>query len=300
MFTPHDVSFDATVLGNLSSINHNTASTLQQAFASGGTSPSAQYLAQQSPATTLQTTALERLLGLNSNLMISSGLCVSSATSTIPFRELEGCGTGSASHQSLSTTNLFAFINSISAQLTQPATADVELRYISTDGNTPPITVNSGASLSAAVLLSEFLLAEVYIDGVLIDEVTGVTVNPGITIVEKRQGTGTYPTQIIAKAESASIEITTQNLVQANALVNGAATSTGVDIYLAKRAHGSRTELFTATEHIKISSTAGLKQTQSISTTREDGSGVIKVDLSLPSSGDQVLLAATTGVAITV
>lgn len=300
MFTPHDVSLNSNVLGNIASINHNTASTLLAAYASGGTSPSAQYQGNQSPASTLQTTALQTLLGLNSGNMISAGVCVSSATSTLPFRELEGCGTGAASHQSLSTTNLFAYINSMSAQIGQSATADVELKYISADGKTSPIAVNSGASLSAAVLLPEFLFAEAYIDGVLIDEVTGVTINPGITIVEKRQGTGIYPTQIIAKAESASIEITTQNLVQANALVNGAATSTGVDIYLAKRAHGSRTELFTATEHIKISSTAGIKQTQSIQTTREDGTGVIKVDLSLPSSGPQVLLSATTGTAITV
>ena len=299
MFTTHDITLDATVIGNILSLNHNTGATLQAAYASGEGSPKAQYLAQQSPVTTFQSTALGTILGLNSTTMISAGLCVASATSVFPFKELVGCGTGSASHQSISTSNCYLFPTSISAQIGQAATADIEVRHLSADGNASPLTANSGASLSAAALLPEYLLAEVYIDGTLIAEVTGVTITPGFTIVEQRQGTGTYVTQVIAKVETASIEITTQNIVQANALINGAATSTGVDIYLAKRKHGAVTELFTATEHIKISSTAGVKQTQSIAVSREDGSGVIKVDLVLPAAGTQVCLAATVDVAIT-
>ena len=301
MYTIHDVVLNASVIGNITSLNHATNRGLVPAFASGVASPKRQYVGESPHSSTLTTTGLEVLLGLNTDTMISEGLCVTGATSVLAFSERVGCLSGSASHQAISTQNVFAYITSLSAQISQSATADVELKYLSADGITSPVTAVSGASLSAAVLLDEFLLAETYIDGVLVDEVSGVTINTGFELIDQKQGAGIYPTDVFLKTVNPSIEITTMDLAKTIALLNGATCSTGVDIYLAKRKDGAVTELYTATEHIKISSTAGgLKHMVSTQASRDDGSGVIKIDMVLPASGTQVCLTAATGVAITV
>ena len=304
MYTIHDVVLGThastpVVVGNITSLNHSTNHTIVAGYASGTVSAKAQYIGESPHSTTLTTTALEILLGLNTATFLSAGLCVNTANSIFAFREHVGCNSGVASNQAVSVANLFTYITSISAQIGQSVTADLECRHLSSDGITSPVVVVTGASLTAAALLPEFILAEAYIDGVLIDQVTGITINTGIELQEQKQGAGIFVTDVFVKTANPTSEITTQDFAKANALLNGATASTGVDIYFAKRKSGAITELYTATEHVKIASTAGgVKHLTTMQASRDDASGVIKIELVLPAAGTQSCLIASTGIAI--
>lgn len=296
MYTVHDISLDSDVIGNIVSLNHNTNGTIVPAFASGATGPGKQFVGETSQSSTFQSTALEQILALNSGTMLQVGQCTTSATTTVPFSERVGCLSGAASHQSISSSNTYTYLTSIAGTRGQSATIDGEIKYLSTDGVTAPITFTSGASLTAAALVEEYLLAKVFIDGVEVPELTGVTINPGFELIEQRKGTGVYPTDVFTKTIAPSIEINTEDFASVVALVNAAALSSGVDVYFAKRTDGGVTVAYATAEHIKIAAVNGLKQMSSASVSRDDGSGTVKIDLRLPTSG--AILVSTNDVAI--
>ena len=295
-YTIHDISLDSNTIGNIVSINFNPNGTVTPGFASGAVGPSTQYVSESTPSSTFQSTALEQILALNTGTMLQVGQCTTSATTTVPFAERVGCLSGSASHQSISSSNTYTYLTSIAGQLGQSATIDGEIKYLSTDGVTSPCTANSGASLSAAVHAEEYLLAMALIDGTEVPGLQGVTITPGFEIIEQREGTGIYPTDVFVKTIAPMIEITTNDLASAVAVVNAAALSSGVDVYFAKRTDGGVTVAYATEEHIKIAAVNGIKQMSTASTSRDDGSGTIKIDLRLPSSG--AILVSTNDVAI--
>lgn len=301
MFTIHDIDLGTVapeVIGNLITVNHNTNSGLVPIFKSGDQTPAGFFTGATPHSTSAQSTALANLFAMNSDLFISSGLCLGSDLSTIPFRELVGCPAAAAVHEAITALNLLAIPETFTGNVDgTSATLDFLIRYLSTDGQISPVTFAPGVTLSAAVIQPEYLFAKLFVDAVQVPEVTSVTGNFNFTLKERSEGVGIYPTRFFLES-APTLEFVTEDLTAALALLDATATA-AVDVYFALRLPAPAiTDLFANLVHFKLAATNGVKALQVINGSRETATATVRLDLALPTGGNQVVWTYTDLVAI--
>jgi hypothetical protein len=290
---PYDVSLNAAVIHQISNLSHKTGGNFQPAFAGGNVRPSAYFQGESPHSSSLTTTDLGTILALNTNTFISAGLCVSAATTSVPFRLRTDCGTfaSGASHSAIQCNNTLATLEAISGKLNQSASADLMLRYKSSDGFTPPCSFVGSQTLADATFVAEYQLHSVEINGVVVPELQGVDISTGIKVIEQKNG-GPFNTALFLSEGLPSITITTESVSAAAALLDAAPLGSGIVIAFAKRKSGSIIEDLEDLVHITIAGATGIQQADTIGgDARSNSSNTIRVNVLALTSSIGVALA---------
>ncbi len=262
-FSPFDISLPGPItVGQIKSLTHSTNAQVQPGFGSGEVSPAAMFQGDSPHSSQFQTTQLATLLGIGTNTFLNNGVWYGAANCLVPFRKRMSGGRyeSGANHVAMQSGRTLLTPGSLSAQGSAAATLDVTIQYASSDGFLSPITGLTAQSLSAAVFTGEYQLARAKINGVAVPELTGIAVNPGITVVEQRVDGGPFAKNFFITQVLPTIDLTTEDIEAAISVINAAGIGTGVEIFLAKKLNGAITEDFANTVHIKISGANGLRQ----------------------------------------
>ena len=124
--SPYDVSLGTPVIKQISNLTHKTGGSVVPGFAGGNVRASALFQGDSPHSTSLSSSDLATILGLNTSTFISAGLCISGATTSVPFRLRADCAEFSAgsTHQALQSSNTLAILDSISGKMNEAAKAD--------------------------------------------------------------------------------------------------------------------------------------------------------------------------------
>lgn len=190
----------------------------------------------------------------------TAGIAVSSGTITIPYQVRANKGTFAAggSHYSLSGTDGLIWPTSFALPAGGDASASLECLFLSSDGDTIPVSVNTGVTLSAETFQSNYTLGPVSVNGTALSNVTGVTVTTGIEVTPVFYRFNYAPQGFIVRRRP-MIDITFYDLDTLNALGAGWGTGTACVVYARKRAVTGFVADITA-EHIAFSFADGLVQ----------------------------------------
>lgn len=292
--TPYDITLGgSTTVKQIRSCTHNVNGTVVNAFGSGEVAPAQLFQGNTPQTSAVSTTDLGTVLGLNTNLFISSGLYILSGNTDVPYRKRASGGTYAAggSHTALRGISTLVTPDTINAAQGESATLDFTLRHRSTQptgvttlpGETPPTTEITGATLSAAAAVTaEYMLHSVKIAGTAVPSVQSVTITPGISVMDQFSGGLPYPTDYFISEVVPTIEITTDDLESASGLLEAAGLGSGVTVYLAKRSDGGVFVDTTTSVHIAITAAAGLQQATTLGgDSRSNSSGTIRINAKL-------------------
>jgi hypothetical protein len=265
----YDVSFNATVLKNVRSTGYNDSAQIIMDRASGSPDPSAIYMGNSEPIVNLQTTDLATLVGLNSNTFVSSGLCVKEQSTTIPVAKRADCASLAAggSHVTFVGNDVIVIPTQFEARQDseEGATATVEVRFRSADGITAPITMSKTATLSAASYAVPYGLAAAFVDDTNVDNLIGIVVNPGITLVLQRHGGGIFPRKHFIQFRDPTIDLIVEDAEVAEAFINRYGTgNVGVRAFFRKKKDGSAYEADNAEAHIRFSFASALSKMETL------------------------------------
>lgn len=290
--SPYSVSLNATVINQIMNLSHKTGANFQPGFSGGNVAPSAYFQGEAPHSSSLSSTDLGTILGLNSGTFISAGLCIASNVTSVPFRLRADCGTftSGSSHSAIQCSNTLATLESISGKLNESAMADMTLRYKSADGFTSPVSFVGSISLSDATFVAEYVLHSIVVNGVTLAQIQGVDISTGIKVLEQKSS-GPFSTAFYIQEGLPSISITTEDAAYAGSVINSAGLGTGIAINFAKRAASGIIVDPADEEHITVSGAVGIGQAETIGgDSRGNASNTIKIN---PLS-----LTAATGVAL--
>ena len=292
--SPHNVTLNAATISQIQDLTHNINPTVLNAHSSGQPAPSAIFQGDTPQSTSLTSTDLATILALNSTTFISAGLYTAGATSSIPFRKRAGGAiyTAGAAHLALQCSDTLFTPDAISCPQNDPASLSGTLRYVAgTDAFTPGVSLASSQTLSDATFINEYVLHSATIAGAAVPELQSVTINPGLTVVEQKDGGGPFPTALYITEQLPTIEFQVEDMATVAALLESATLGAGVVVYLAHRAAGGIITGKAATAHITITAAAGVRQVQSMGgDARSNSAGTLRCNA--------LALVAAVGVAI--
>lgn len=195
----------------------------------------------------------------------TAGLAVSGGTITIPYQARENLSTfgGAGDHYTLSATSGFIHPTAFNLTSGDAATVSLECIYVSSDGETTPVAVNTGASLSAASYVGVYGLGPISINGTAIERVQSVTVVPGIELAA-RMYRYNFVTEVYIVRRRPYIEIVTEDLPTLAALGSTWGVGTACVVYARKRSQTGFVADATAS-HISFSFADGLVKPAQIS-----------------------------------
>lgn len=305
---PHSITFNATAVGQMTDISHNTGGTVQRG-SSGEVDPQALFQGDSPHSTSFTSTDIEGLLALNSGAFITSGLYISGSNVTVPFRKRSSGSTFAtgSSHAALQSGKTFTIPMSMSAQGSNPVQMQCDIKYLSADGFTSPISKVTGQTLTQATFNKEYLLKKIEVNGTAVPELTGFTLNFGITVIEQKTDGGPFTQSVYISLRDPTVDITTEDLDAAMSVINATEVveaSGGLIIYLARRKKGSIVyaddeQISTTSQHIKIVANAGLWQATTIGAqAAQNGSGTIRLTASGDDPASTAVLVATNNVDI--
>lgn len=305
---PHAITFNATAVGQITDISHSTGGTVQRG-SGGEVDPQALFQADSPHSTSFTSTDIETLLALSSGAFITSGLYLSGSNVTVPFRKRavgSTFATGSA-HSALQSGKSFTMPNSMSASGSNPVQMQCDIKYLSADGFASPISKVSSQTLTQSSFNKEYLLKKVVVNGTAVPELTGFTMNFGMTLIEQKTDGGPFTQSAYISLRDPTIEVTSEDLDAAMSVINAAeitAGSGGVVIYLARRkvgsiVYGDDEQVSTTSQHIKIVAPSGLWQASSIGAqAAQNGSSSIVLTCSSADPATTPVLVATNNVDI--
>ncbi len=267
--TSYDVTLNSTVLKNVRSTGYNDSAQIIMDRASGSPDPSAIYLGNSEPIINLQTTDISTLVGLNSATFVSAGLCISGSSTTVPVAKRADCASlaSGGSHVTFVGNDVIIIPTQFEARQDseEGATATVEVRFRSSDGITAPITMSKTASLSSASYAVPFGLGKAFVDDVEVGNLTGIVVNPGITLILQRHGGGIYPRKHFVQFREPSIDLIVEDAEVAKDFIDRYSTgNVPVRAFFRKKKDGSVFELDAAETHIKFSFAAAFSRMETL------------------------------------
>lgn len=292
----YDVSFNATVLKNVRSTGYNDSAQIIMDRASGSPDPSAIYMGNSEPIISLQTTDIATLVGLNSATFVSAGLCVNGSSTTVPVAKRADCASlaSGGSHVTFVGNDVIVIPTQFEARQDseEGATATVEVRFRSSDGISPPITMSKTATLSAASYAVPFGLGRAYVDDTEVGNLVGIVVNPGITLVLQRHGGGIFPRKHFIEMREPSIDLIVEDAEVAQSFIDRYGTgNVPVRAFFRRKKDGSVFELDEATQHVRFAFASALSKMETLEAA-QTGNG----STTLRCYGKA--LVATSGVAI--
>ncbi len=278
--SPYDVSLNSDVIHQISNLNHKTGANFTPGFAGGNVKAAAYFQGESPHATSLTSTDLGTILALNTATMISAGLCISAAVTSVPFRLRSDCGTfaSGSSHKAIQCSNTLALIETISGKINQSASADLMLRYKSSDGFTSPVSFVSSIALSDATFVAEYQLHSIVINGTTLGQIQGVDIATGLKVIEQKSG-GPFATAFYINENLPGITIQTEDVAYAGSVINAAGLGSGIAINFAKRKSSAIIEDLEDEVHITISGAVGIGQAESIGgDVRNNAANTIKIN----------------------
>lgn len=193
--------------------------------------------------------------------IITAGLSVAAGTIAVNFQKRQALGTFAAAgnHLKLSGTDGLLLVRTITLPNGGNASATLEGIFISSDGTTAPVAINTGQSLSSEAFTGLMTLGPVSLNGTTLDQVTGVTIDTGLSVDAKHYNGQNYLRDVGVKIvrRRPRVNITLEDLASLSGLgpLWGVATS-GV-IYGRKRSGaGFVSDVIAA--HLKITFADGI------------------------------------------
>lgn len=269
----YDASLDAVTVSQIMSTDVQSNVAVFNGRYSGGLAPQHVSVLSGEPRVVCKTGDIVTLLtGVGT---LSSGLSVGGyGGGLFPWNERTAGGTFDSTSKTISSTQGFAYVQSIDAQQDSEEGATATFEYIPTwDGSTLPLVVNTGVTLAGQSFVSAFGLGPVKIGSTAIPGITGVSIKPGITVTVKRyQGdiftsacyvTKLDPQFVLTFEDSASMYAFTAmySAIASNAI-----------IYLRKRTAGGTYVSNATTTNLSFTLTGGMTVTDSVSGSNQDNS----------------------------
>jgi hypothetical protein len=188
----------------------------------------------------------------------TAGIPVLSGTIAIPYQIRANLSTfgGSGDHYKLSGTNGLVVPTSFTLPAGGDATVALECVFLSADGDTIPVAVNTAQSLTAEAFQAKYSLGPVSVNGTVIPNVTNATVTPGIEL-QVQFYRFNYATDAFIVRRRPVIEITTHDLPTLSSLGAGWGTGTALVAYARKRSTTGFVADATA-QHVKFSFADGV------------------------------------------
>ena len=281
-FVVTDAILGASVLKQVTNSSHRTGAAVRSAKTSGAATISEIYGVRQEDVTTLTTGDCDTLLDLNSNNFISQGLSVLSGTVTVPFKNRANGGLfeGATAHSQITGANALIIPTGIEASQDseQGATATCEIHWLSTDGHTQAVTGSAGNSLASEAFTVEFGLGIADINGTDLDTLTGIRVNPGISVVKQSANGGIWPRKASIQMVEPTIDVTVHDIDEVITLTDGFTNLTSFECYLRRRSDGGTYVANGTATHIKLSFAAGIAHAETIDAP-ESGNGSVTIRL---------------------
>lgn len=173
----------------------------------------------------------------------TAGLAVSGGTIAIPFLARSNLSTfaAGASHYAVSGTNGLIVPTQFAVQDTGPATVGLECVFVSTDGETAPVSELGSQTLAASSFVGLYGMGPVVVTtagpvNTVLDRPSGFTVRPGITMrPEFARGKNYAEEAFIVPPVVPVIEVTCYDLDSLLGSLGGWGAILGLTCYLRKR-----------------------------------------------------------------
>jgi len=264
----------ANTVEQVTSVNYDAGLNIMTGRASSSATPGAYFVVDGKPRISLTSSDLEGTLNTFSD-SISTGVAIASDTITIPFQERTTAGTfkSGANHYSMTATDAGLVVTSIDASGNgdgSNVTISVDCLLVSSDGETNPITSNTGATLAASAFNGLWNMGAAYANSTLIGCATGWTVRPNLQMEYYQCDGNPYPTDTYidtSKAIEPEIEVQFDSIVSADLFAGSFVAGTTAVVYARKRATGGLlVAKGTAASHVSFTlATAGIHDIKTIS-----------------------------------
>lgn len=267
----YDADLNGAAIQQISDARFSPNNRIAPAFTSAGITPSALYLMEGAPRHAMTSMDLAGVLGA---ISATAGLNVTSGAGVFPWNKRADGGTfaGATSHFTLTSAEFFSWIESLAGGTKEDAQAVVNTVFRSTDGQTAPVTANTGQSLSAAGFGAVYRLALVKLNnGGGLTQVTGAmraTVNFGITVRPKELTDGEiFPTAWYLTRQVPFMDLEFNDLDKNDEANFGLLfqTLTGVQVFFQKRAAGGTLVSSATAEHVQCSFADAINDVQQLS-----------------------------------
>jgi len=283
----YDAILGASSLKQIRRTSYRSQAKILTGRMSGAVDPSAKFLQEAQPRATFD---CEDLAGLLTLISVTAGLYVSGSTVTLPWNKRANGGTwaGGSANDVLSGTSCLAVITSISgAQGDDGVVGSIELAFLSTDGQTPPIAASVNNALASQAYNAWYAMGPFYVDSSQLSQVKSTRVDPGVEMMAKMYDGDVYPRLTFIQARNPAVEVEFENFDALYAQTPIAAAMTNCAVYYRKRVVGGTFVSDATAAHVKLSLGTGIK----ICNTAE-GSGHENATASLRFEG--LLLSSST------
>jgi len=288
----HDLIFGSGVaIKQCQAVDHSNNFTLLIGRDSGDVDPAFTGVMEAEPTTTVTSLDVAGMVGIFG----VAGASVSAGTVTIPMTRRAAGSTfaGTSSHFTMTGANAFGYPTTYSAQQGQDATAAADIMFLSTNGLAAPLSSATGATLSANAYNVAYTLGPATIDGTEVPEITGITVNPGLTVETRKYSGSVYPTVCVITQRNPTIELTVADFDEIDTYGPMFVTNDSIDAvaYFRKCADGSTRVADATEEHIAFTLSDGITTVESFSgQDTSDGSAVIRI------TGKTLTVSATSAI----
>lgn len=275
----HDVLFGAAVpIKQCQTVSHSNNVNPYIGRNAGGSAPAFVGVMSAEPTATVTSYDVAGLVGIFGVTVAS----VSAGTVTLPFRKRADGSTyaGTLSHFTMTGANAHGFPTSYTATQDSPASGTVEIKFMSTTGLAAPLTSATGATLGAQAFNTMYTLGPAGVNGTQVPEITGITVNPGITYEVRMFNGSPYPEKCVIITTDPTIELTFADFdaIDTYGPMFTSNDSQDVTAYFRKMDDGSTRVADATAEHIKFTLSDGLNIVQDFSASDTgDGSATLMI-----------------------
>jgi hypothetical protein len=256
----YDVILGGTTVRQVSSSTFEKNGTTIYGSKSGATTASAFYGGPAEPQSRIRTTDLYTLLGLSN--FFTSGLCVDDGTVIQPWQKRSDCG--SFQGGSTNSTVSGGYVHTVPTRISASQDADAEMELLMTwkspDGITAPYAINDNQSLSASSYIGQYALAECVLNGITIEQMVSVSIDPAMALSSKRF-VGNYPKKTYIRTLRPMFELSFEDFDEVYAALTGGGYKaiTSAVVYFRKRS-GTGFVSDASSAHIALSLSGGMSR----------------------------------------
>ncbi len=278
-FVVTDAILGSDVLKQVSNSSHRSGAVTRASRNSGAATIADMYGVRFEEVTTLTTGDVEGISGFNSGNFFSEGLSVLPGTVTVPYKNRANGGLfqGATSHSQLTGSNALVICTGIEASQDSEvgATATLEVHWLSSDGTTAATTGSAGNSLASEAHNLEFALGTASLNSTALDSLTGVRINPGLSVVKQSAKGGNYPIEASIQAADPTIDLTLHDIDEVATVLDQFSAGL-LTVFLRARKDGGTYETDATLAHLKFTFAAGISFAETIEAP-ETGNGSVTV-----------------------
>jgi len=289
----YSLKLGASVLDDIMSQRVTEGFTISEEAAGGDVDITHQSIMMGEPKFDFTTKQLASLLGAMSNsgglARLSQDMSTLSGGAVLYWQKRLAGGVFTTGSAHLTTTCAKGIMNvtSITAERNRDVDVAVEGVGLSADGVTHPFVEASAAALATKGAADErFVLGDVIVEEVLLDNLTRVVVRPNIELEILRTNSDGYPTLIAIKSRKPIIELTGFDI---GAGLNGlAVTQAETTITFRKRAKGGMYVADETAEHVSLTVAGMITRSEKSASGLESGEATY--ELRVANDGTNALM----------